>query len=415
MTVYKDAGTWRYRKVVKLESGRVRISGTPQINTKAGATTAEREHIERVIRHAVIEKHAPDSLKPKAKVPTFGEFFDGRYWTEHAIGEKENREGTRAEKKAIFARHLGSLAGLALDLIDTGAVNQLRAELKEKLGRTGKPLSEKTRANILNVVSNVLKYAGECGVLANAPRVKVKKPTSPETETWDFEQYGRLLGAAIQIGGPMHTAVLLAGDAGFRIGEILALNPATDVDFVAGTATISRQMRRGAVGVPKGGKPRIVPLTPRLVERLRTMKDEPSIGLTEGDAKHEIYSLHKLAGLPQSSWHRCRHAWATHAALLGVSPMWLRRWGGWSGLEMVLRYVHFVDERPWPIPDMVLMSGAEILRPERRITAQLGARAPIAPAPCQSPANEKARSGNRATSLRLVVAGAGFEPATFGL
>lgn len=410
MTVYKDGSTWRYRKVVKLPSGtKVRISGTPDINTRRGAEDAERAAIEAAIERATIEKHAPESLILKPTAPTFAAFFEGRYWTEHAIGEKENREGTRNEKRAIFDRYLKpSVGDLPLAQIDIGVINRLRAELKAKTGRTGKPLAEKTRANILNVLGNVLKYAGECGELENPPRVKVKKPARPEIETWNFEEYGRVLGAAIEIGEPMATAVMLAGDCGLRVGEILCVE-AGDLDLVAGTVTIARQVRRGIVGPPKGGKSRVVPLTSRLVARIRGLNIASGrlIALTEGEAKHQIYDVCRLAELPLRSWHCLRHAFATHAALLGVNPLRLQRWLAHRTLDMTLRYVHMVDDRPWPIPDVVLMSGAEILHPDRRITSQLGSRAVI---PCQRRDKEKRPAVNRASSLRLSVAGAGFEP-----
>jgi integrase len=411
VSVYRDGDTWRYRKVVRIGDERVRISGTPDVNTKLHAERAEREHIERVISTATIARHAPESLVEKPPVPTFTEFFEGRYWTEYAIGEKENREGTRNEKRAIFERHLKpALGDMPMDQLDIGAVNRLRAELKDKVGRTGKPLSDKTRANILNVLSNVLRYAVESETIGHAPRVKVKKPARPEIETWTFEEYGRALGAALELGDDWGMAYLLAGDCGLRIGEILALE-SRDCDLVAGTLTVARQVRRGIEGVPKGGKPRAVPMTARLIARCRELKrDGKLVRLSEGDAKHGVYDVCRRAGLPLRSWHCARHAFATHAALLGVNPLRLQRWLGHATLDMTLRYVHFVDDHPWPIPDVVLMSGSEILHPDRRITAQLGARAAIAPASCQTGAKEKRGSDKLSKPRLFSVAGAGFEP-----
>ena len=51
MPVYRDHrdGRWRYRKVVRLPDGRrVKVNGTPIVNTKAAAEAAEREDIARV-------------------------------------------------------------------------------------------------------------------------------------------------------------------------------------------------------------------------------------------------------------------------------------------------------------------------------------------------------------------------------
>ncbi len=52
-----------------------------------------------------------------------------------------------------------------------------------------------------------------------------------------------MLGAALAIGEPWSTGVMLAGEAGMRVGEVLAL-AWTDLDLVACTITIARQIRR---------------------------------------------------------------------------------------------------------------------------------------------------------------------------
>jgi hypothetical protein len=48
---------WRYQKVVRLTEGtKVRIGGTPAINTKVEAERVEREHILRVLHPTVAER-----------------------------------------------------------------------------------------------------------------------------------------------------------------------------------------------------------------------------------------------------------------------------------------------------------------------------------------------------------------------
>ena len=455
MAVYKDGDTWRYRTKVALAGplpprpdGKprshveraadgtlrhmVRVSGTPTINTERAAERAERDHVQRVEQEATIAKYAPTTLEVR-KVPTLAEWFrgdatgdaeyTGRFWTEHARGEKENRAGTLAEKRRTFERHLEpSLGHLPLDQIDLGVVNALRAELQTKLGRCKEPLSAKTRVNILAILSTALRYAEDAGVIERAPRIKIKVPPPPEIEVLDFEAYGRMLAAALREGEPWATAVLLAGEAGLRIGEVLALEW-PDLDLVANTITVARQVRREIVGPTKGGKPRAMPMTPRLAAHLRSVPrihvgrvvahvaGEP---MTEGLAKHGIYRVCRAAGLPERSWHVLRHSFATHAALLGANPLRLQQWLGHSTLTMTLRYVHFAEAHAWPIADEVLTAGADILHPDRRVIAQLGTRPLVDPRAKVVP-NENARSGNLASSHCFSVAGAGFEPATFGL
>jgi hypothetical protein len=58
-------GRWRYRKIVKLPNGqKVRISGTPTLNTKLAAEAAERDEINRRIS-------PPAAIEKKKEVPTF--------------------------------------------------------------------------------------------------------------------------------------------------------------------------------------------------------------------------------------------------------------------------------------------------------------------------------------------------------
>ena len=83
---------------------RVRISGTPAINTRQAAEAAERAHIERV-------KDPPVLPVGKKELPTFAEWFwgadatseepKGRFWNEWVIGRK-NKPGEAKEKKAIY-------------------------------------------------------------------------------------------------------------------------------------------------------------------------------------------------------------------------------------------------------------------------------------------------------------------------
>ena len=61
--------------------------------------------------------------------------------------------------------------------------------------------------------------------------------------------------------------VLLGGDAGLRIGEIVALDWKR-VDFAANKVHVEVSDWRGHLGPPTSGKPRSVPMTPRLREAL---------------------------------------------------------------------------------------------------------------------------------------------------
>jgi integrase len=57
---------------------------------------------------------------------------------------------------------------------------------------------------------------------------------------YDFEEYARLVAAARAIDDRILAMVLLAGDAGLRPGEIVALRQ-TDVNFGSNRVRVERQ------------------------------------------------------------------------------------------------------------------------------------------------------------------------------
>jgi integrase len=376
MPVRRDRGQWRFRKVVHRPDGtKVRISGTPEVNKKWAAEKAEEAEVLRVL--------APVAQpKPGKEVPTFEEWFLGRYMREWCEGQ-QNKPGTVAEKKSIFEHHLrGYLGPLRLDEVDVGIVQGLKAALSEKGNRYDKPLSLKTRNNVLAVVSNALKYAEEVGLIDEAPRIRQYRFERPQMDCWEFEEWKRLLDTAGREGEALSVAMLLAGDAGLRLGEVLGIRW-EDVDLVAGRLMVTRQIRKHVEGTPKSGRRRSIPMTAALVAALKALPQvrvgrvvcgqggEP---VAEAALKHGIYRVCRRAGLRQRSWHAVRHTFATHAARFGVNPWRLQAWLGHSTIHMTMRYVHHVEEHHRPVPAAILAAGDAVVDPDERVIAMLGAR-----------------------------------------
>src|SRR5262245_43076549 len=98
-------GKWIYRKVVKLPNGKtVRIFGTPDENTRKAAEDAEQAHVERV------KKESEAAPVEKKEVPTFDEWFNGRFWQEWVIAN-QNKPGEMEQKKSIYESHLKAAFG----------------------------------------------------------------------------------------------------------------------------------------------------------------------------------------------------------------------------------------------------------------------------------------------------------------
>ena len=377
MPVQRDRrGQWRYRKVLCLPDGtKRRISGTPAINKKWAAEQAEESHLLRLLE-------AARTPKPRKEMPTFEAWFLGRYMTEWCEGQ-QNKPGTVVEKKSIFEHHLrGILGPLRLDEIDVGVIQGVKAALTQGSNRYGKPLSLKTRNNVLAVVSHALAYAEEVGLVEKAPRIRSYKFERPEIECWELNEWRRFLEVAAREGDGLLEASLLAGDAGLRLGEVLGLRW-EDVDLVAQRLMVARQIRRRVEGLPKGGRRRSIPMTAALASALKSGArvrvgrvvcgaDGEPIGETA--LKHGVYRVCRRAGLPARSWHALRHTFATHAARFGVNPWRLQAWLGHSTVNMTMRYVHHVEEHNRPIPDDILAAGSLVADPDERVVSMLSAR-----------------------------------------
>jgi integrase len=375
-------GQWIYRTTVKLADGsKVRIFGTPEINTKAAALLDEELHIKRV--------KSPDAASAKKEVPTLKQWFygdadpkdpatepAGRFWREWV--QVQNKPSEQESKKSIYRNHLGPALGpLALDRIGAADIAKLRASLVEK------KRSRKRVNNVLCVLSKVLRYAADIELIDRAPKIGLLKCERPEIEVWSFEEYARVLRAAHAAGPTWYTAVVLAGEAGLRVGEVKGLRW-DDVDLVGRSLTVQQQIRKGIAGTPKGGRRRVVAMTDTLLRALKSMdvvrtgfvvRNPDGGSIRDGQATNAIRRICRKAGLPLREWHTLRHSFGTHLALLGVNPFRLQAWMGHARMEETLLYVHLAQAHPRPLPQGLLQAGATEPDPDRRVLKMLSARA----------------------------------------
>jgi integrase len=245
------------------------------------------------------------------EVPTFDDWFNGRFWLEWVVGRKNKPTEVRS-KKIIYRIHLKDRFGdKRLNEIDVGEIARFRAELVQR-----GDLSEKRINNILAVVSKPLKYAVECEVIAKAPKVGLFKVERPEIVAWDFAQYARLLAAAKVEGPAWYAGVCLAGEAGLRVGEVKALRWREDVDLIARTITVNQQTRNQETTTPKGRTRRTIPMTGALLaalKRLETVREGFVVRnldgsqKTDGETDAAILRICRRAGLPVHGFHRLRH------------------------------------------------------------------------------------------------------------
>jgi integrase len=385
MPVRRDPRTngWFFRTTVKLPDGTTkRLFGTPGIPgsyqdldaTKLGAQEAEQRAIKLALANAGV-------LAPvKKEVPTFREWFKGRFWTEWVLARKNKPTEVRS-KTIIFDNHLEPAFGdKRLDEIDVGTVARFRGKLIDK------KLGEKRINNILLVLSKALRYALDCELITKVPKLGLFKVERPEIVAWDFEQYARLVAAAKAEGETWHVAVLLAGEAGLRVGEVKELRWREDVDMIAKTITVNRQVCNEEATTPKGRTRRVVPMTNVLYDALRRMetiregyvvRNFDGTRKPDGETDHAIARICRKAGLPVRYWHTLRHSFGTHAALFGVNPWRLQTWLGHKRIDETMLYVHVAEAHRRDLPTHVLDAAKSVEDPDRRIVAMLGARSAL--------------------------------------
>jgi len=279
MPAYRDkrTGAWRYRKWVKLPNGqRHRICGTPATNTKVAAESAERQHIDRVMNPERYAAQSASAVSDEEEVPTVKEFapkFEAEYLP-------RSKPTERRSKKSIINGEGGLVqffGHLRLDEINQSHVNKYVTAMDG--------LSTKTINNKLTVLSTMLRYAHALGLIP-APKVKCHiKSMSPDIVAVPAQDVARLLDASRSRW--MSVAVLLATEAGLRVGEIRGLQWG---DIKNGQLTVRRAIDQAEnVTTPKHDKRRSVPLSPALESALKQLPRDGLWVLSNADGTPFTY------------------------------------------------------------------------------------------------------------------------------
>ena len=141
--------------------------------------------------------------------------------------------------------------------------------------------------------------------------------------------------------------VLAGGDAGLRLGEIIALEW-RDIDLSARRLTVERSDWLGHVTVPKGGRSRQLPMTQRLAAALRGarhLRGERVLCLPDGSpitrdrVIKAVRGAQRVAGIEQGV-HILRHSFCSHLAMKGAPARAIQELAGHADLSTTQRYMH---------------------------------------------------------------------------
>ena len=334
MAAYRDARSrrWRYRKWVHLPDGRrIKISGTPALDSKRGAEDAERAHIERTLR---------PELEAKENVPRFVDFVAEFMDTYVAAN---NKPSERISKECIFRVQLIPTFGrMKLDEITRRDVEKYKAKSLVRL-------SPKRVNNCLTVLSRFLKYAVELDLIENIPRIQFVKVPPSSFDFLDFHELEKMLSKTQE---PEDRAAILCGaEAGLRAGEIRCLEWG-DVDIDRRFLTVRKTEYRGHVGSPKGGRFRTIPMTNRLTQAFQSSRHlrgdivfcEPNgERRTRGSLDTILKRACRRVGLRKIGWHMLRHTFCSHLAIRGASPRAIQELAGHASLQTTQRYMHLTE------------------------------------------------------------------------
>jgi integrase len=328
----RDGKTWRFRTwAQKVDGSRVKLSGTPGVNTKAAAQLAERNALA-----ALAKGHQPKPAVP-TKVITFGDYAD-RFMTVYAV---TNKPSEQASKRAIFDNHLlPAWAKRPLAGITKADVQELVARLlKSKLSR-------KTVNNVLHVVSKLFREAVEAEVIVKAPKIQTLKVGRAEFDFFTFEEYEQLV-AGSKAEPTWYAMVVVAGETGLRLGELRGLSW-DDINLDFASLTVNHSRWRDELGTPKSGNMRVVPLTARCVEALQALPGRSGSVFTHDgqeflsntNCRAILKRQEKRAGLRVTGWHTLRHTFCSHLAMRGAAPKAIQELAGHASIQVTERYMH---------------------------------------------------------------------------
>lgn len=277
--------------------------------------------------------------KTRQEVPTLQE-FEARSLDGYARANRQKPSGI-AGKESILRTHLVPMFGKKkLDAITSEDVQRLKHQRQDR--------SPKTVNNILTVLNTLLKQAVAWDVIGRMPcTIRLLPTPKSQPQFHDFDAYDQLVRAAEHLERRTHLLVLLGGDAGLRLGEMMALEQG-DIDLQKRQICVQRSDWKGHVTVPKGGRIRYVPMTVRLgaaVQRYRHLRgkrvlcQDDGTPLTQKIVQGHVARAARRANV-KPGVHILRHTFCSHLAMKGAPARAIQELAGHQDLSTTQRYMH---------------------------------------------------------------------------
>ncbi len=281
----------------------------------------------------------PLQIAPK-EVPTL-RAFASRFLDGYARANRQKPSGIAAKEMILRVHLVPTLGHTKIDAIKSEDVQLLKGRLSTK--------AAKTVNNILTVLNVMLKKAVEWEVIDRVPcTIRLLRVSKSSTRFYDFDEFERLIVSARAADSRAYLLVLMAGEAGLRLGEMVALEW-SDIDFVKRQVCVQRSAWKGHVASPKGGRLRYIPLTIRLAAALRdhrhlrgplVLYQDDGSPLTEGLVQGFVKRAAQKAGVFNNGPHMLRHTFCSHLAMRGAPARAIQELAGHQNLTTTQRYMH---------------------------------------------------------------------------
>lgn len=238
----------------------------------------------------------------------------------------------------IIRRHLiPALGNIPLQELTPAHIAMYKtAKLKEVSPSTKKPLSPRTVAYHLTVLSEALKTAKKRKLIRENPAEDVDKPKYDPVKYYVYteEEIEALLETTRKYRPSLYPIIFLALRTGLRLGEVLALRW-RNVDLEKGVIYVQEKVERlknqGIVfSRPKAHSVGAIPISQATVELLRSLqngkKPDDLVFATSRGTPYDIKNvsayfadIRRKAGLKEGRFHDLRHTHATYLLDEGVS------------------------------------------------------------------------------------------------
>lgn len=346
------SGGWEVDIMLTLDDGRThRERRKSPVSSKSKSLAWGRERERHLLEHgptpkrrARILKTEPSLLRTedpnRKEVPTLAE-FSPRYIEGYARANREKPSSIDAKESILRNYLIPAFGSRRLDDISQEDIQVFKGQMAH--------LSNKTINNALTVLNTLFKCAVDWGLLETVPvTIRFLRVAQPRVEFYDFADFERLVAAAA--GGDPRSllVVLLGGEAGLRRGEIIALEWSR-IDLERRLLTIDRAQWRSHVGLPKGKRLRIVPMTARLSAALtahprgpgpRVLYRDDGTPATAKLVRTWLNLAQRQADLPDKGPHTLRHTFCSHLAMRGVPAPAIQQLAGHVDLSTTQRYIH---------------------------------------------------------------------------